>query len=55
LEEIAMHIALIPCIVCAAVGAAGGWFMRDRDFYKSKDEQGADAKTASDAAQEEGD
>ncbi len=50
-----MHIALIPCIVCAAVGAAGGWFMRDRDYDKSKDEQGADAKTASDATEKVGD
>jgi len=47
-----MHIALIPCIVCAAVGAAGGWFMRDRDYYKAKDEQGAEAETADDAAKE---
>ncbi len=48
-----MHIALLPCIVCAAVGAAGGWFARDREYYKSKDEQGADAETADDAAKEE--
>lgn len=47
-----MHIALIPCIVCAALGAAAGWVVRDRDFYKSKSEEGADAdhRTASDAA-----
>lgn len=34
-----MHIALVPCIVCAALGAVGGWFMRERDYYKSKDEE----------------
>ncbi len=50
-----MHIALIPCIICAAVGAAGGWIVRDREYYKSKDEQSGDAKADSaSAAQTEG-
>jgi hypothetical protein len=36
------------------VGAAGGWFWRDREVYKAKDKQGADAKATDDAAQKEG-
>ena len=50
-----MHFALIPCIICAAVGAAGGWIVRDRDYYKSKDEEAANRTAGSQpAAQGEG-
>jgi hypothetical protein len=36
-----MHFALLPCIICAGLGAAGGWIWRDRSYYKSKDEERA--------------
>lgn len=49
-----MHIALVPCLVCAAVGAAGGWLVRDREYFKSKDEQSTDVEAADDTAKEEG-
>ena len=42
-EDVPMHFALIPCIICAAIGAAGGWIVRDRDYYKSKDEEAANS------------
>ncbi len=46
-----MHFALLPFIVGAVVGAAAGWIVRDREYFKPKHEQGADAqKTVSDAA-----
>ena len=48
-----MHISMVPFVIALALGAAVGWIVRDRDCYKSRLEDSADAdtkKTAGDAA-----
>lgn len=40
-----MHISLVPFVIAVALGAAIGWIVRDRDCYKSRLEDSADADT----------